>query len=509
AMEYLIGQGRKKIACLAGFTDNNDAAERLNAYRGALREHGIEPDDRLVEYCNMTRMCRDEVEKLFKRNPDIDAVVCVNDETATTVYEYLNETGRAIGTEVAVVGFDDLSYAYKMDPPLSTVRADSASLGAHAVREGLKRLKSGEPVNRSVLTNFIKRASAGPENVENQVSVAEFDVNIEKMLMDLRTTNRAAKEMFSFNKYVDQNYAALLTGMNMLGIEYCYLYLLPAPVIHLQSDKWNRPKELMMKACLYGGNVMAIPKYRQTVPLNKMYSHSLMPKDRRYTMILIDLFSTDMQYGVAMMEFHFDKHYCIEALGYQMSAAVRMLQIMQAQEETQRQLEENNINLNIEAFSDGLTGLLNRRGFEEKADEVLLDIANQGKYILVAYADMDNLKIINDRFGHKEGDFALKACADMLREVFEGDIIGRIGGDEYAVVSLCDEPVNMKELRERAALRMARFNKESDRPYNVRFTIGGYTQSFLQGCRLSNMLENADNDLYEAKKLRDKDVMKV
>ncbi len=261
---------------------------------------------------------------------------------------------------------------------------------------------------------------------------------------------------------------------------------------------------------------MVIPGYRQRMPLNKIYSHSLMPKGRRYTMILIDLFSTDMQYGVAMMEFHFDKHYCIEALGYQMSAAVKMLQLMKIQERTQRQLEENlsqleenNINLNKEAFSDRLTGLLNRRGFEEKANEILIDISNQGKYIMVAYADMDNLKIINDRFGHKEGDFALKACADMLREVFGGDdVIGRIGGDEYAVVSLSDEPVNMRELRERAAVHMAKFNQNSEKPYNVRFTIGGYTQSFLQGSHLSNMLENADNDLYEAKKLRDKDVMK-
>lgn len=516
AVKYLIEQGRKKIACLAGFTDNNDAAQRLDTYRAVLKENGIEPDDRLVEYCNMTCMCYEEVEKLFNRTPDIDALVCVNDETARTVYDYLNKTGRVIGRDVAVVGFDDLSYAYKMNPPLSSVRADPSGLGYQAVIEGIKYIKTGEPVNASVPTTFIKRASAGPENVENQQSVAQFNVNIEKMLMDLRTTNRAAKEMFSFNKYVDQNYAALLTGMTMLGIDYCYLYLLPTPIIHLQTDKWNKPEELMMKACLYGGNVMSIPKYRQVMPANKMYSHSLMPKDRRYTMILIDLFSTDVQYGVAMMEFHFDKHYCIEALGYQMSAAVRMLQLMKTQEETQTQLEENlsqleenNINLNIEAFSDRLTGLLNRRGFEEKADEVLLDISNQGKYILVAYADMDNLKIINDRFGHKEGDFALRACADMLRDVFDGgDVIGRIGGDEYAIVSLRDEPVNMKELREHAALRMAKFNQESDKPYNVRFTIGGYTQSFLQGCRLSNMLENADNDLYEAKKLRDKDVMK-
>ncbi len=516
AVEYLIKQGRKKIACLAGFTDNNDALERLQSYRDTLSANGIEPDDRMVEYCNMTSMCGDSVEKLFRRNPDIDAVVCVNDESARAVYEYLNANGRAIGTEVAVVGFDDLSYACKMNPPLATVRANAADLGAQALREGVKHLRTGEPVNRKVPTTFIKRASAGPEIVENPPSVRPFDESIEQIFSDSRTTNRVAKEMFSFNKYADQNYATMFTWMPMLGIEYCYLYLLPDPVIHLQTDTWTPPKELIMKACLYDGNIMVVPRSRQKMPISKMYNHSLLPQGKRYTMLLIDLFSADVQYGVVMMEFHFNKHYCIETLGYQMSAAVRMLRLMQQQEEAQRQLEENyaqlevnNINLNIEALSDRLTGLLNRRGFEQKANRLLLDVANNGKYILVAYADMDNLKIINDRFGHKEGDFSLKACADMLREIFgDNDIIGRIGGDEFAIVSLSDEPVNMKDVRERASGYMEEFNRGSDKPYNVRLTIGGYTQSFFQGCRLSTMLENADNDLYEAKKQRDKNVMK-
>lgn len=515
SVEYLIKHGRRRIACLAGFMDNEEATVRFETYRDALRANGIEPEDRMVECCNMTRMCEDSVANLFERNPDIDAVVCVNDESACAVYAYLESHGKTVGKDVAVVGFDDLSYSNKMNPPLATVRANPIELGIQALKEGIRLIQTGGPVNHYVATQFINRASAGFEDANNEESVTALDFDVEKMLSDYRTTNRVAKEMFTFSKYADQNYVMLLNRLSMLGILNCYLYLLENPVIHLQSDEWIMPESLMMKACMLNGIVMPIPKYRQKMPVACMYDHQYLPR-KRYTMMLIDLFSNEIQYGVVMMDFHFDKHYCMEALGYQMSAAVRMLQLMQTQEEAQRkleenleQLEENNINLNMEAISDRLTSLFNRRGFEQKANEVLSDESNNGKYVFVAYADMDNLKIINDRFGHKEGDFALRACADMLKNIFSpNDIIGRIGGDEFAIFSLGDKSVNMKELREKAGECMAKFNQDSDKPYNVRLTIGGYTQRFLQECRLGDMLENADSDLYEAKKQKDKDVIK-
>lgn len=189
---------------------------------------------------------------------------------------------------------------------------------------------------------------------------------------------------------------------------------------------------------------------------------------------------------------------------------------MQVQEETQKQLEEslqqlkqNNIQLDTVSKRDMLTGLLNRRGFEWKAEEVLQDNDNQGKYILTVYADMDNLKIVNDRFGHREGDFALQSIAKMLGDIFEKeDVIARIGGDEFAILAIREEPVNMKMLRQQVSDHMEMFNAACEKPYYIRMTIGGYTQSFMPDGQLAAFLDNADDDLYEAKKLRSKEIIK-
>lgn len=85
--------------------------------------------------------------------------------------------------------------------------------------------------------------------------------------------------------------------------------------------------------------------------------------------------------------------------------------------------------------SDEVTGLFNRRGFDEALDTALMRSARKGEQGLVALIDLDGFKGINDRHGHAAGDFVLAAIATILkRHVRATDIVARIGGDEFAVL---------------------------------------------------------------------------
>ena len=101
-------------------------------------------------------------------------------------------------------------------------------------------------------------------------------------------------------------------------------------------------------------------------------------------------------------------------------------------------------------LTDSLTGLYNRRGFLTFAEQHL-KVANRMKSkIYMLYADLDNLKRINDSFGHQEGDEALKETARLLEETFrESDIISRIGGDEFVVMPIKDAEENIAPITER------------------------------------------------------------
>lgn len=88
-----------------------------------------------------------------------------------------------------------------------------------------------------------------------------------------------------------------------------------------------------------------------------------------------------------------------------------------------------------QANTDILTGILNRRAFTEVLQHAVLMSRREGKPLTLAYVDVDNFKLVNDKFGHGEGDQVLQLIARSLVEfIRETDVVGRIGGDEFAII---------------------------------------------------------------------------
>jgi diguanylate cyclase (GGDEF)-like protein len=91
--------------------------------------------------------------------------------------------------------------------------------------------------------------------------------------------------------------------------------------------------------------------------------------------------------------------------------------------------------LEIRADVDPLLDILNRRGFERELVRSLAYVKRYGTPAALLYIDLDNFKSVNDRHGHTVGDAVLKAVATaVVREVRASDVVGRLGGDELAVV---------------------------------------------------------------------------
>jgi len=98
------------------------------------------------------------------------------------------------------------------------------------------------------------------------------------------------------------------------------------------------------------------------------------------------------------------------------------------------------------AVTDELTGLYNRCGFLASAMHQLKLAHRHSQDVLLLFFDMDNLKGINDAFGHREGDLAIIRAANALEETFrDSDILARLGGDEFAVLASAASIPNRKE----------------------------------------------------------------
>ncbi|MFI4975583.1 MAG: GGDEF domain-containing protein [Caulobacterales bacterium] len=107
------------------------------------------------------------------------------------------------------------------------------------------------------------------------------------------------------------------------------------------------------------------------------------------------------------------------------------------------QLKARLVDAEAEADQDALTPVKNRRAFLRELHRIAAFSARYGGAASLVYFDLDGLKSVNDRFGHAAGDEALKAVAERLRaNVRESDVVGRMGGDEFAVILVqADEEV--------------------------------------------------------------------
>jgi len=165
-----------------------------------------------------------------------------------------------------------------------------------------------------------------------------------------------------------------------------------------------------------------------------------------------------------------------------------------------RALTENNerlfLGLASEARTDPLTGLLNRRGLNERAEVELARARRDELPVSVIAFDIDHFKLINDQHGHDAGDRVLKLLGSMLSEQVRGsDIAARVGGEEFLVVLPgCDEQ-QATAAAERARLKMARV-AIADVP-NVTLSAGVATAN--EPAELEALTGQADCALYRAK----------
>ena len=167
-------------------------------------------------------------------------------------------------------------------------------------------------------------------------------------------------------------------------------------------------------------------------------------------------------------------------------------------------LENKNLEIEELSITDQLTGLYNRRGFLSMASRQLgLAQRTKGEMLLL-YTDFDNMKWINDTLGHNTGDLALVETADLLRETFrQTDIIGRMGGDEFAILFLCDtmeRPECEQTILKRLWENLEECNRLENRNYEIAISLGVSWFDRKNPMNIEKLLSEADRFMYKEKR---------
>jgi diguanylate cyclase (GGDEF)-like protein len=154
------------------------------------------------------------------------------------------------------------------------------------------------------------------------------------------------------------------------------------------------------------------------------------------------------------------------------------------------------------SITDELTGLFNRRGFFTFAEQFLKLGKRQKKGIFILYADLDNLKVINDTLGHQEGDLALVDIATIFKETCrETDIIARIGGDEFVAILTGATGNDIGKIVDRLQGKLDNHNATKNRKYRLSISLGISSYDPENPCSVDELIAKADKMMYEQKRL--------
>ncbi|HWT83488.1 MAG TPA: diguanylate cyclase [Candidatus Methylomirabilis sp.] len=157
---------------------------------------------------------------------------------------------------------------------------------------------------------------------------------------------------------------------------------------------------------------------------------------------------------------------------------------------------------------DDLTSLHNRRGFMTLGPQYLRMADRNRQAVLLLFADLDGLKVINDTQGHRAGDRALRDIATIFQRTFRAsDILARLGGDEFAVLAMETPMTSADRLKARLHRSLYAHNAKALLPLSLSIGIARYDPEHQ--CSLEELLAQADAAMYEQKREKRKQQVPV
>lgn len=316
---------------------------------------------------------------------------------------------------------------------------------------------------------------------------------------------------------MDDEVAFFRAPMNILSVLHAksaYLYILDKPIYHSYGEKWDCPEKMYLASYFENDELVSFEPGERPIITREKGMTTQFINDRRRILTGFNLFQGMYQYGFFMVEIEPSDMLLMHLVGMQISSSLNFYYMYRRQIEMQKQLEslveevnEKNRILGFISEYDEMTGILNRRGFMEKAMDFVHMRGNRRAILLIA--DLDHLKEINDCFGHVAGDFAIQSAARLLMDALgEDTLIARIGGDEFVAMLPYESGLSGDIYIHRLRKAYTEFNKNTRKDFYVELSAG-YTVFMCGGdLNFEDILASSDKMLYEAKQLRRSSVKK-
>ena len=510
-IEHLINDhGCKDLVHVAGRMEMSFSRDRLRIFKYTLDKYNLPNEDDRIFYGTLWYDCGErivnEILERYIHNVDKilpDAIVCANDYTAIGVMDALEKKGFSVPEDVIVTGYDNVVESDFHDPSITTSSQPFEQVGKDGINILVDLWNNKEVPHVTAEPGIIvKRQSCGcePKRVYKQDDLKESYYNT---IVKLGLLSEAITDMiiFTSNSETDDDI------FNQIEESCCKGNGFTNAILCLMED-WEEKQIVVtshddlkdIRFQVVCGMYNKKPIRREVLPKGQYLPDRLMNDPEAYYLVPIHHLQYFMGYFIVSPNLEELAQTNIKTWFINISSMLESWRL-------KKRLKSSLIELQNLYMTDMLTGLFNRRGYALNFENYYNEALEKNEQIAVFVLDMDNMKYINDNYGHDEGDYCLCTIGKAMKKSSIGnEICIRSGGDEFVILASNYDEEKVKSLIDNIRSRISKSCKKDNKPFDISISIGCYLTSPEKDSDKSiteiseEYLRNADELMYIEKK---------
>ena len=478
-MEHMITvHGVKDIFWVSGPADNDESCERYRTIVDTMAEHGLSVDpEKTFDGCWSYAIVEEKMPEIIAKMEKLpDAFICANDSMALAICTVLDRAGINVPEDVRVTGFDNLMNGNHFSPMLTSVDRDWETRSYQAT-DSLIGLMNGAPdfgdkvYNSSFDPGESCGCSMGEEavRIQKEARKRSFLIPVERTIFDWHLIDLdESVANVSSSDAIHRAYADLLEKDHIYEGDDFFICLDRAFVESTEKDV----------PCLTEGysdriDVIYGMENGKTIPPQTISVSDLVPdyepnSDTAAVYMFVPLHSGAESFG-----YFVTKNFTRMIKDFYLNSLVRHISAGLGRARQNIRLENLNRLLADISVRDELTGLYNRMGYEKIVIPYLDELRRTKRNSVIMVADINKMKVINDKYGHLQGDTAIKLAAAVIRSVVPKNWKAvRYGGDEYVIIGEYRVSDDMEAMRKAIMDKAAKLSEEMELPFKLTVSVG-------------------------------------
>ncbi len=509
-VEHLITEhGVKNVVYIGGTKTHVDSVERLEVVKEVMKKHDLKLPKKNIFYGDWVNEKAIAFTDELAKSPDglPDVIICANDIMALAVACELRDLGYELPRDVIVTGFDHIGEGSVSYPALTTVDQDYETIGYNSCKllydivKGKKKEKYSFVSSKLVIgescgcnleadSPYDIRRRDYCRNIHAKSKQADF---FNRFMRAERTQilessgysdmKKRLREFYSSNReYIGDNYYVMLNRS--------YFENVSGDDSDLLCNGYDADFDTTV--ALYDGKISD-----KGIDKNLRIPGFIKIPGEQHIYFFYPLHNNQYNYGYVVFR---DGTYIIDE-------AFRIYEYLEKMEHSfmefriNMRLEQANRDLRFLYDKDPMTGLYNRFCFVSHAIPIVEGSSERSKQALIMFIDINNMKKINDRYGHVYGDKAIHLLSDSITHSIDNDdAIGiRFGGDEFLIIAGNADKKYAEKVKRKITSYIEKENSRGVNPFKFSISIGYVLTDPKSKRTVNDYVDEADRLMYEIK----------